>query len=138
MAGSLRGLLALPAIANGVRIRQRTISVPGGGTFDFTLGSSELADYVLLFGFRGAGIGGKISYQLVQPSVPGSYDVVTDDEEVVLGFAKGTPPTIRFTNTAAGALNVQVQMALFSQSQLEDLRCYLNLQTVPLPAGAVV
>lgn len=138
MAGSLRGLLALPAIANGVRIRQRTIAVPGGGQVDFTLGSSELADYVLLFGFRGAGIAGKITYQLLQPSVPGTYDVVTDDEEVVLGFARGTPPTIRFISTAAAALNVQVQMALFSTSQLDEMRCYLNLQTSPLPVGAAV
>lgn len=130
--GWARAWLSLQIIANGVMARSRRIEFAGGSA-RFVPTPSEVADVIVIFGFRGKEIGGgRVTWQMVNPPVPpGSFEIVSDDEEVLLVFPREQidgPPEILFTGSAVA---IEVHMIGISNRQLDDLRAWLRLP----PAG---
>lgn len=125
MFGGLHAYISLLGVVGGCDLRSRIVELPAGGVVTFRLDPSEQADYVLAYSFRGPGIGTNVTWELLEPPTAGVYDVTDDDYEVALGTSSGNLE-IRFTNTSAVALRLQIAMARFKAGQLEDLRCLMG------------
>lgn len=137
MGGDLFSYLTLLSIIGACSLRSRILAVAAaGGQVVFKPTNEELADYVLVYAFRGPGLATRVVWTLDAPvAVAGQYGIADDDYMVALGGSRDAGLQITFTNNdPANALAIEVYFARFSAAQLEDLRCLVGFAS-PLAAA---
>ncbi len=122
------GFISLLSIVGGCSVRSRVIALAGGAGSQVTFkpDPTELADYILIYRIRGAGIGTNVTFQVIAPPVVGVYDIVDDDLPIALGGSRDLGLEVSFVNKSAPARQIEVDFARFSQGQLDDLRCLVG------------
>lgn len=120
--------ISLLGIVGGCSLRSRILPIAAaGGTASFAPTQEELADYVLVYAFRGPGLATRVTWQLTAPATPGTYGIADDNYVVALGGGSSRGLRIDFTNSdPVNALEIEVYFARFTDQQLEDLRCLLG------------
>lgn len=136
MKGDLFSFISLLSVVGGCSVRSRILQIAAaGGQVTFKPEASEIADYLLIYRFRGPGLATRVTYQLIEPPTGGSYGIADDDYPVALGAENGQI-SVQFTNAdPVNALAIEVYFARFSAAQLADLRCLVGFAS---PAEAAL